>query len=245
MQGCTFEGYRIADGSVGTGNLWVITTTVQCVAGVLDVAAARIRSELLPRYAHVDGVVGLEHSYGCGVAIDAPDAPISVRTLRHISLNPNSGGEVMVLSLCCEKLQPQRLMPPGSLPLMSHVRLQDEQYVGFMGMVDDVLATAEVHLKRLNARRRETVPTTGRGAPYGWAACPVIKVATRSEVAHRWHDLMDVSAGTIADVAASIEEVGWDLFRLTLDVASGRKRTWAEHWKLHNALVLFNPAPVT
>jgi len=27
-------------------------------------------------------------------------------------------------------------------------------------------------------------------------------------------------------------------------VASGRK-TWAEHWKLHNSLALFNPAPVT
>jgi len=27
-------------------------------------------------------------------------------------------------------------------------------------------------------------------------------------------------------------------------VSSGRK-TWAEHWKLHNALVLFNPAPIT
>jgi D-galactarate dehydratase / Altronate hydrolase, C terminus len=44
---------------------------------------------------------------------------------------------------------------------------------------------------------------------------------------------------------ASIEEVGWELFRLMLEVASGRKKTWAEHWKLHNALVLFNPAPVT
>jgi altronate dehydratase len=32
--------------------------------------------------------------------------------------------------------------------------------------------------------------------------------------------------------------------RLMLDVASGRK-TWAEQWKLHNALVLFNPAPIT
>jgi galactarate dehydratase len=44
---------------------------------------------------------------------------------------------------------------------------------------------------------------------------------------------------------ANIEEVGWELFQLMLDVASGRKKTWAEHWKLHNALVLFNPAPVT
>ena len=42
----------------------------------------------------------------------------------------------------------------------------------------------------------------------------------------------------------SIEDAGWELFRLLLDVASGRK-TWAEHWKLHNALVLFNPAPIT
>ncbi len=23
------------------------------------------------------------------------------------------------------------------------------------------------------------------------------------------------------------------------------KKTWAEHWKLHNALTLFNPAPLT
>jgi galactarate dehydratase len=41
--------------------------------------------------------------------------------------------------------------------------------------------------------------TTGRGTPYGLAAVPVIKVATRSDLARRWHDLMDVNAGTIAD----------------------------------------------
>jgi len=87
--------------------------------------------------------------------------------------------------------------------------------------------------------------TTGRGTPYGLAECPVIKVATRSDLARRWHDLMDVNAGRIADGDASIEDVGWELFRLMLDVASGRSKTWAERWKLHNALVLFNPAPVT
>ena len=48
----------------------------------------RIRTELLPRYPNVDGVVGLDHIYGCGVAIDAPDAPIPIRTLRNISRNP-------------------------------------------------------------------------------------------------------------------------------------------------------------
>jgi galactarate dehydratase len=86
--------------------------------------------------------------------------------------------------------------------------------------------------------------TTGRGTPYGLAECPVIKVATRNDLARRWHDLMDVNAGRIASGEASIEDVGLELFQLLLDVASGKK-TWAEHWKLHNALVLFNPAPVT
>ena len=87
--------------------------------------------------------------------------------------------------------------------------------------------------------------TTGRGTPYGLAQVPVIKVATRSDLARRWHDLMDLDAGQIATGAATIEDTGWELFRLMLDVASGKRRTWAEQWKLANALTLFNPAPVT
>jgi len=86
--------------------------------------------------------------------------------------------------------------------------------------------------------------TTGRGTPYGLQACPVVKVATRSDLARRWHDLMDVNAGRIADGQLSIEAAGRELFELLLQVASGR-RTWAEQWQLHNALVLFNPAPIT
>ena len=115
LEGYTFEGYRNADGSVGTRNILAITTTVQCVAGVVDFAVQRIKAELLPRFPNVDDVVGLEHTYGCGVAIDAPGAEIPIRTLRNISLNPNFGGEVMVVSLGCEKLQPERLLPPGTL----------------------------------------------------------------------------------------------------------------------------------
>ena len=411
LQGYTFEGFRNRDGSVGTRNILAITQTVQCVAGVTDFAVQRIKAELLPKYPNVDDVVALEHGYGCGVAIDAPDAIVPIRTLRNISLNPNFGGEVMVVSLGCEKLQPERLLPPGSIPLVDQraddkldvVCLQDDAHVGFMSMVDSIMRQAEEHLARLNARQRETVPaselvvgvqcggsdafsgvtanpavgfctdllvragasvmfsettevrdgidqltsrattpevaaamiremawydeylkrgsvdrsanttpgnkkgglsnivekamgsivksgsspisgvlapgeklkqkgltyaatpasdficgtlqlaagmnlhvfTTGRGTPYGLAEVPVIKVATRSDLARRWHDLMDVNAGTIADGSKTIEEVGWELFRLMLDVASGRRKTWAEQWKLHNALVLFNPAPVT
>ena len=411
LEGYTFEGYRNADGSVGTRNILAITTTVQCVSGVVDYAVQRIKNELLPKYPNVDDVIGIEHTYGCGVAIDADGADIPIRTLRNISLNPNFGGEVMVVSLGCEKLQPQRLLPPGSIPISSKdasdeldvVCLQDEAHVGFMSMIDSIMKNADEHLKRLNARKRETVPaselvvgvqcggsdafsgvtanpavgfctdllvragasvmfsevtevrdgidqltsrattpevaqamidemawydaylkrgkvdrsanttpgnkkgglsnivekamgsiiksgtspisgvlspgnklkqkglifaatpasdficgtlqlaagmnlhvfTTGRGTPYGLAAVPVIKVATRTDLAKRWNDLMDINAGKIADGTATIEDIGWEMFHMMLDVASGRKKTFAEQWKLHNAISLFNPAPVT
>jgi galactarate dehydratase len=425
LNGYTFEGFRNPDGSVGTRNILAISTTVQCVSGVVDYAVKRIKETLLPRYPNVDDVVGIEHTYGCGVAIDAPGAEVPIRTLRHISQNPNFGGEVMVVSLGCEKLQPERLMPPGSIPLsvatasraagrpseaaapwgeLDVVCLQDDSHVGFASMIEHIVRQADQHLQRLNARQRETVPaselvvgmqcggsdafsgitanpvlgfasdllvragatvmfsevtevrdgigqltaraankavaedlikemdwydqylkrggadrsanttpgnkrgglsnivekamgsisksggaaisgvlspgerlngqrglvyaatpardficgtlqlaagmnlhifTTGRGTPYGLAACPVIKVATRSDLARRWHDLMDVNAGEIADGTQTIESMGWALFELLLEVASGRRRTWAEHWQLHNSLALFNPAPVT
>jgi galactarate dehydratase len=87
--------------------------------------------------------------------------------------------------------------------------------------------------------------TTGRGTPYGLASTPVIKVSTRTELKQRWHDLIDMDAGTIATGDATIEQVGWEIFRLMLDVASGRKKTWAETWGISNALALFNPGPVT
>ena len=87
--------------------------------------------------------------------------------------------------------------------------------------------------------------TTGRGTPYGLAMAPVIKVASRSALADRWSDLIDIDAGTIATGDATIEQVGTQLFELILDVASGRTQTSADHWGLHNDLVLFNPAPVT
>lgn len=87
--------------------------------------------------------------------------------------------------------------------------------------------------------------TTGEGSPYGLALVPVVKVSSRTALAEKWHDLIDIDAGRIATGKATIEQVGWDLFRFILDVASGRKKTWTEHWGLSNALVPFNPGPIT
>lgn len=415
LEGYTFEGFRNRDGSVGTKNILGLATTVQCVAPTVDHAIARIRAELLPRFPNVDDVISVSHAYGCGVAIDAPDAAIPIRSIGRLARHPNLGGEPLVVSLGCEKMQPDRLLPqsqllnagkglPPVLELQPYVmRLQDEELRGFGSMVEAIMRFAERRLAELNARRRVTCPaadlvvgvqcggsdalsgvtanpavgfaadllvragasvmfsevtevrdavhlltprcasediahdliremrwyddylargrsdrsanttpgnkrgglanivekalgsvaksgtmaltdvishgekirrkgltfaatpagdfvcgtqqlaagmnlhvfTTGRGTPYGLAMAPVIKVSSNTALADRWYDLIDLDAGRIASGEATIEQVGWELFRMMLDVASGRKKVWTDHWGLHNALSPFNPGPVT
>jgi galactarate dehydratase len=402
LDGFTFEGYRNPNGSVGTKNILAIATTVQCVAPTVDYAVRRLKSEVLSRYPNVDEIVALTHTYGCGIAIDAPGSEIPIQTLRQISLHANAGAKPLIVSLGCEKLQPERLLA-SDLPLLvppNLIRLQS--HGGFAATVSAIMDAADKRLEELNRRQRETCPaselvvglqcggsdafsgvtcnpavgfaadllvragatvlfsevtevrdaihlltpraaspqvardliremrwydgylargcvdrsanptpgnkrgglsnivekalgsiakagstainavathgekvrsrglvfaatpasdficgtqqlasmnlhifTTGEGSPYGLALVPVIKVSSRTSLAERWHDLIDVDAGRIATGHATIEEIGWELFRFVLEVASGRKRTWADHWGLSNALAPFNPAPVT
>ena len=402
LEGYTFDGYRNGNGSVGTKNILGITTTVQCVAPTVDYAVRRIKTEILPRFRNVDDVVAITHGFGCGVAMDAPEAAIPIETLRHISLHANIAAQPLVVSLGCEKLQPARLFS-SDLPILEDsnvIRLQDQP--GFAGTISAIMQAAEKRLEVLNRRRRETVPaselvvglqcggsdafsgvtcnpavgyaadllvragatvlfsevtevrdavhlltpraineqvardlvremrwydeylakwhadrsanpspgnkrgglsnivekalgsaaksgtsaimavarngekvvskglvfaatpasdficgtqqlasmnlhifTTGEGSPYGLALTPVIKVSSRTALAERWPDLIDIDAGRVASGDSTLEEMGWEIFRFALDVASGRRETWAEHWGLGNALVPFNPAPIT
>ncbi len=55
-------------------------------------------------------------------------------------------------------------------------------------------------------------------------AVPVIKMATRTELANRWFDLMDINAGTIATGEETIEEVGWKLFHFFSTSPAGRRK---------------------
>ncbi|MDR3741865.1 MAG: UxaA family hydrolase, partial [Terracidiphilus sp.] len=163
LDGYTFMGYRNRDGSVGTKNILCISTTVQCVAATVDYAVRRIKDELLPRYSNVDDVVAITHNYGCGVAIDAPGAAIPIRTLRNLALNPNFGGEIMMVSLGCEKLQPVRMIPASSLPVLEEEPavsvLQNAEH-GFGEIVADIMAQAETKLKKLDQRRRVACPAS-------------------------------------------------------------------------------------
>jgi len=156
LEGLTFEGYRNADGSVGTKNVLGIVTSVQCVTGVADHVVAKAKRELLPMYPNVDDIVAITHAFGCGVAIQAPDAAIPTRTLMNLAKNPNLGGEVLVLGLGCEKLQPAKLVPEGHDQKDDMVCLQEVQEEGFGGMVNRLMAMVETRLAKLDQRRRET-----------------------------------------------------------------------------------------
>lgn len=151
----TFLGYRNSDGSVGTKNILGITTSVQCVAGVLDFAVKKIKEELLPSFPGVDDVIALTHNYGCGVAINAPDAAIPIRTIRNLATHPNFGGEAMIIGLGCEKLIPQRLNNGKEDNILS---LQNED--GFSNMIKSVIEMAKDRLEKLNERKREICPVS-------------------------------------------------------------------------------------
>lgn len=161
LEGYTFQGYKNADGSTGTKNILAITESVQCVAGIANHVTQKIKRELLPLYPNVDDVVAFSHSYGCGIAIDAPAAMIPIRTIKHIAQNPNFGDETMIIGLGCEKLRPEKLLRDSpETNTGSVLYLQDESFSGFEQIVQGIMEMAERHLKKLNQRQRVTCPAS-------------------------------------------------------------------------------------
>lgn len=152
----TFEGYKNPDGSTGIRNILGILPSVQCVAGVLNKAVAHLKKNLLPSYPHVDDIVVLNHSYGCGVAINATEAKVPIRTLQNLAMHPNLGGELLLVGLGCEKLPPERLVPAGTQPEI--IVLQEEH--GFGQMMVHIEQAAQRCLERLEKRRRVTCPAS-------------------------------------------------------------------------------------
>jgi altronate dehydratase large subunit len=63
--------------------------------------------------------------------------------------------------------------------------------------------------------------TTGRGSVVGSAISPVIKVCANPETYDRMSDDMDVNAGRILRLEASVDEVGKEIYGTVLEVASG------------------------
>ncbi len=153
----SFMGYKNPDGFyAGTRNILGIQTTVQCVQGVLNVAVEKIKREILPKYPNVDDVVAVNHAYGCGVAINAPNAKFPIRALQNIAKHPNFGGQLMVVSLGCEKLTVDKLVGEENNTPKNVIVLQDCK--GYDAMINAITNMAEKKLQALDKRRREELP---------------------------------------------------------------------------------------
>jgi len=63
--------------------------------------------------------------------------------------------------------------------------------------------------------------TTGRGSVVGSAISPVIKICANPETYERMSDDMDINAGKILRLEASVDEVGEEIYGKVLDVAAG------------------------
>ena len=139
----------------GTRNILAIHTTVQCVIGIVNAAITKIKQDLLPKYPYVDDVIAINHQYGCGVAINAENAAIPINALRNLLYHPNFGGQIMCVSLGCEKLTPKMLLQDKFSP-ENLVILQSQH--GFKEMIDAIVHMADKKLAKLNERRRTPQP---------------------------------------------------------------------------------------
>jgi altronate hydrolase len=158
----TFQGYRRADGSVGTRNTLVVISTVNCAAHTVRQIAARARAELLPRFPNITDVVAIAHRAGCASAASGPEIDMLRRTLAGFARNPNVAGYLFV-GLGCETNQFEALFESqrarlGDLRLPPYVGIQDAG--GVAPAIDEGLQALAARMVRANEYRRERVPVS-------------------------------------------------------------------------------------
>jgi altronate hydrolase len=120
----TFQGYRRADGRVGTRNYIGIVTSVNCSATTARLIAQHFTPALLEAYPNVDGVMALTHQSGCGIVGDSEGAQILVRTLRGYAEHPNFAA-ILVLGLGCEMVTLDLLTGSLGATVIDRLNIQD------------------------------------------------------------------------------------------------------------------------
>lgn len=115
------------------------------------------------------------------------------------------------------------IVKPGDIPPSPGLYLLDvvpdgEPRFGFPNISDN----AEI-VELIACGAHVTLFTTGRGSVVGSAISPVIKICANPETARKLAGDMDINAGRILDGAATIGEVGTEIYERTLAVASGAR----------------------
>jgi altronate dehydratase large subunit len=115
------------------------------------------------------------------------------------------------------------IVKPGDVPPSPGLYLLDvvpdgEPRFGFPNISDN----AEI-VELIACGAHVTLFTTGRGSVVGSAISPVVKICANPETARKLAGDMDINAGRILDGAATIGEVGDEIYERTLAVARGAR----------------------
>ena len=157
----TFEGFRRANGSVGTRNYIAILTSVNCSATAARFMAEEInRSGILNDYPNIDGVIPLVQGGGCALDVKGEGYEILKRTQWGYATNPNIAGVVMV-GLGCEGFQISRWKEAYNISESETFHSMTIQEVG--GTRKTIAAGVEAIKSMLpiaSKAKRETVPAS-------------------------------------------------------------------------------------
>jgi altronate hydrolase len=160
-QRATFEGYRRANGKVGTRNYVAILTSVNCSASVAKFMAEEVtRSGILAQYPNVDGVVAFVHGTGCGMAADGEGFEFLERTQWGFTGHPNIAAS-LVVGLGCEVFQIARMKQKYGLidgDNLHSMTIQDAG--GTRRTIEEGAARIREMLPLANRATRETVPAS-------------------------------------------------------------------------------------
>ncbi len=155
----TFEGFRRANGKVGTRNYLGILTSVNCSATVAQQVAANLnQSGRLQDFPGIDGAVALVHGSGCGMRSSGEGFDNLQRVLRGYALHPNFGG-VLLIGLGCEVMQIRTMLEQWQMAESDRFRcftIQDAG--GTRRAIADGMAMLEEMLPTTGACEREPCP---------------------------------------------------------------------------------------
>ena len=190
----TFQGFRRANGKVGTRNYIGILTSVNCSASVARfMAEAVTRSGILAQYPNVDGVVSFVHGTGCGLAGKGEGYDALERTQWGYAGHPNLAA-ALVVGLGCEVFQIERLKSKYGLIEGDNFRTMTIQDTGgTKKTIEAGVARIAEMLPRANQVRRETLPASelclalqcgGSDGYSGITANPALGAAVDSLVRH-------------------------------------------------------------
>jgi altronate hydrolase len=190
----TFQGYKRANGAVGTRNYVGILTSVNCSATVAKFMAEAInRSGILDDYPEIDGVVPFVHGTGCAMDTHGEGYQILRRTQWGYTSNPNLGAALLV-GLGCEAFQIDRMKEAYSLKETDTFQTMTIQEIGgTRKMIDWGVERIKEMLPVAAKARRETVDAShltlalqcgGSDGYSGITANPALGVAADTLVKH-------------------------------------------------------------